>query len=107
MWSQDWSNIYDLLEPFPDATSTDLTELLVKNNYTVVEMFKESERFFTSLGLFNMTEEFWTNSMIEKPVENDREVDCHGSAFDFYNGHDFRLYFIIVNFFIKIKGVNL
>jgi len=101
MWAQDWSNIYDLLVPFPNATSIDLTELLVQNNYTVIKMFKEAEKFFTSLGLFNMTDEFWANSMIEKPSDN-VEVDCHGSAFDFYNAHDFRLIQVIIIGVFKI-----
>lgn len=25
MWAQQWSNIYDLLIPFPDASSVDIT----------------------------------------------------------------------------------
>lgn len=40
MWAQDWSNIYDLLVPYPNATSTNLTKLLIENNYTVHKMFK-------------------------------------------------------------------
>jgi peptidyl-dipeptidase A len=35
-----------------------------------------------------MTTTFWKYSMIEKP--KDREVQCHASATDFYNGYDFR-----------------
>jgi len=30
---------------------------------------KESENFFTSLGLFKMTDQFWNFSMIEKPLD--------------------------------------
>jgi len=52
-------------------------------------MFEESDRFFTSLGLIPMPQEFWDKSMIEKPADG-REVVCHASAWDFYNRKDFR-----------------
>ena len=28
MWAQSWINIYDLVEPFPDKTSVDVTPVL-------------------------------------------------------------------------------
>jgi len=56
---------------------------------TPLEMFKLSEKFFVSLDLYPMTEEFWNNSIIEKP--KDREIVCHASAWDFYDGKDFRI----------------
>ena len=40
------------------------------------------------MGLYPRTPAFWKNSMIERP--KNREVICHASAFDFYNGFDFR-----------------
>lgn len=57
--------------------------------WTPKMMFEESDRFFTSLGLIPMPQEFWDKSMIEKP-EDGREVVCHASAWDFYNRKDFR-----------------
>lgn len=52
-------------------------------------MFKEADDFFTSLGLLPVPPEFWNKSMLEKPKDG-REVVCHASAWDFYNGKDFR-----------------
>lgn len=52
-------------------------------------MFQEAEKFFTSLGLLSTPPEFWKNSMMERPTDG-REVECHASAWDFYNGEDFR-----------------
>ncbi|CAK8671725.1 unnamed protein product [Clavelina lepadiformis] len=89
MWAQQWGNIYDLLEPFPDKTGVDATPGMVEQGYDAKTMFEVSEEFFTSLGLEAMTEEFWNNSMIEKP--DDRNVTCHASAWDFYNRKDFRI----------------
>jgi Angiotensin-converting enzyme. len=51
-------------------------------------MFKLSEEFFTSLNLSAMPDTFWENSILQKP--QDRELICHASAWDFYDGKDFR-----------------
>ncbi|NXY09069.1 ACE enzyme, partial [Pteruthius melanotis] len=90
MWAQSWSNIFDLVIPFPDATKVDATPAMKKQGWTPKKMFEESDRFFTSLGLIPMPEEFWDKSMIEKPSDG-REVVCHASAWDFYNRKDFRI----------------
>lgn len=52
-------------------------------------MFKLAEEFFTSLDLSPMPESFWKNSIIEKPNDG-RDLICHASAWDFYDGKDFR-----------------
>uniref|UniRef100_A0A3B4DX39 Angiotensin-converting enzyme n=1 Tax=Pygocentrus nattereri TaxID=42514 RepID=A0A3B4DX39_PYGNA len=89
MWSQTWSSIMDLVMPYPDATQIDVTQAMIANGWNARRMFNESERFFTSLGLMAMPDEFWQKSMLEKPT--DREVVCHASAWDFYNRKDFRI----------------
>ncbi|NXX98126.1 ACE enzyme, partial [Centropus bengalensis] len=90
MWAQSWSNIFDLVMPFPDATKVDATPAMKQQGWTPRRMFEESDRFFTSLGLISMPQEFWDKSMIEKPADG-REVVCHASAWDFYNRKDFRI----------------
>uniref|UniRef100_A0A8C3L470 Angiotensin-converting enzyme n=1 Tax=Chrysolophus pictus TaxID=9089 RepID=A0A8C3L470_CHRPC len=90
MWAQSWSNIFDLVMPFPDATKVDATPAMKQQGWTPKMMFEESDRFFTSLGLIPMPQEFWDKSMIEKPADG-REVVCHASAWDFYNRKDFRI----------------
>nr|XP_008010357.2 angiotensin-converting enzyme isoform X3 [Chlorocebus sabaeus] len=90
MWAQTWSNIYDLVVPFPSAPSMDPTEAMLKQGWTPRRMFKEADDFFTSLGLLPVPPEFWNKSMLEKPTDG-REVVCHASAWDFYNGKDFRI----------------
>lgn len=57
--------------------------------WTPKRMFEEADNFFTSLGMLPVTPEFWEKSMLEKPTDR-REVVCHASAWDFYNGKDFR-----------------
>ena len=48
-----------------------------------------SDEFFTSLGLIPMTTEFWNRSILEKP-DDGRELVCHASAWDFFDGKDVR-----------------
>ncbi|XP_050767782.1 angiotensin-converting enzyme [Gymnogyps californianus] len=90
MWAQSWSNIFDLVIPFPDATKVDATPAMKQKGWTPKKMFEESDHFFTSLGLIPMPQEFWNKSMIEKPTDK-QEVVCHASAWDFYNRKDFRI----------------
>lgn len=51
-------------------------------------IFKEAEKFFVSVGLPNMTEGFWNNSMLTEPGDG-RKVVCHPTAWDLGKG-DFR-----------------
>ncbi len=53
-------------------------------------MFEKAEDFFVSMGMPPMTEEFWKNSIIEKPADG-RSLTCHASAWDFYAKNDFRI----------------
>ncbi|XP_014676342.1 PREDICTED: angiotensin-converting enzyme-like, partial [Priapulus caudatus] len=89
MWSQSWENIYDMLEPYPGAQAVDVTDAMVEQNYDAQRIFEVSESFFTSLGMSPMPQEFWNMSMIVKP--EDRDVVCYASAWDFYDGKDFRI----------------
>ncbi|KAL8561905.1 hypothetical protein ACOMHN_046695 [Nucella lapillus] len=90
MWAQQWNNIYDLLVPYPGKGSVDVTEEMVKQNWTVERMFRTSEEFYTSLGLSAMPPRFWNYSMLEKPKDG-RQVVCHASAWSFFNSKDFRI----------------
>ncbi|XP_074652367.1 angiotensin-converting enzyme-like isoform X2 [Tubulanus polymorphus] len=90
MWSQSWLNIFDIVTPFPDEPSLAVRKQMVYQNYTALRMFHLSDDFFASLGLERMPNEFWNKSMIEKPLDG-RPVVCHASAWDFYNGIDFRV----------------
>uniref|UniRef100_A0A3Q2QZH4 Angiotensin-converting enzyme n=1 Tax=Fundulus heteroclitus TaxID=8078 RepID=A0A3Q2QZH4_FUNHE len=89
MWAQSWSNIYNMMIPFPGKPFLDVTGEMVRQGYNATRMFHLAEEFFTSLGLKEMPSEFWEKSMLVKPA--DREVVCHASAWDFYNRKDFRI----------------
>lgn len=89
MWAQSWENIATDFLPYPDRTMTDITIKLIEQKYTPLKMFKTAEEFFVSINMSAMPPLFWNNSIIEKPC--DRDIICHGSAWDFANGKDFRI----------------
>jgi peptidyl-dipeptidase A len=89
MWSQDWTNILPLIEPFPGRTGLDVTAALQAQGYDSLRMVKLAESFFTSLGLDALPATFWERSMFDKPA--DREVVCHASAWDVGFNDDLRI----------------
>ncbi|GBN75145.1 Angiotensin-converting enzyme [Araneus ventricosus] len=89
VWPDSWNNIFDIVQPYPNKKFVNLTEMMLKKKMTALDMFKISEDFFTSLGLPEMTPEFWHYSIIEKP--KDKEMVCHASAWNFYDGKDYRI----------------
>nr|WP_240475500.1 M2 family metallopeptidase [Vulgatibacter incomptus] len=89
MWSQDWSNIYPLVEPYKGAASLDVDASLKKQKYDAIRMAKLGESFFTSLGLKPLPETFWQRSMLVQP--RDRDVVCHASAWDVTSAGDVRI----------------
>lgn len=89
MWGQQWNNIYDLVEPYKGVEKIDVTPEMIRQNYTVLRMFKTAEEFFTSLGLSPMPEEFWNKTIMVNP--EGVTMVCHASAWDFYNQKDFRI----------------
>ncbi|XP_063872288.1 angiotensin-converting enzyme-like [Scylla paramamosain] len=83
MWAQSWENIYDLVAPYPEVPIPDISEALEENIVNNDEMVRIAEDFFTSLGLYNMTQDFNDKSVFE---QNEQEsVICHASAWDFYD----------------------
>ncbi|XP_018024563.1 angiotensin-converting enzyme [Hyalella azteca] len=90
MWGRFWTDIYDIVEPYPDAMSVDPTPEMLKQNLTVLAMYHMADNFYKSMGLQPLPEKFYKLSMLERP-EDGREVDCHGTAWDFLDGKDFRI----------------
>ncbi|MEO1574545.1 MAG: M2 family metallopeptidase [Pseudomonadota bacterium] len=89
MWSQQWNNIYDLLEPYPGVANLDVSGALVEQGYTAVQMVEKAEEFFTSLGMPELPDTFWERSMFTKP--RDRDVVCHASAWPIDGKDDVRI----------------
>jgi peptidyl-dipeptidase A len=89
MWGQEWSDIYDLVAPYPKEPSLDVGKRLVQKKVTPVEMVKLAEGFFRSLDFPPLPETFWQRSLFTRP--RDREVVCHASAWDVQWDGDLRI----------------
>ena len=89
MWSQNWGNVYSLVEPYPGEASVDVTKAMVNKGYTEKKMVQQAEGFFTSLGLDPLPATFWERSLLKKP--QDRDVVCHASAWDVGYNNDLRI----------------
>ncbi len=85
MWGRFWSPLYDLMVPYPSKPSVDPSEEMATQNYTVERIFEAADEFYASLGLPRVPESFWRLSMLRKP-DDGREVQCHPTAWDFYDG---------------------
>ncbi|XP_012675889.2 angiotensin-converting enzyme 2-like [Clupea harengus] len=90
MWGRFWTNLYPLSVPYPNKPDIDVTKAMVEQEWTITQMFEEAEKFFMSVGLFKLNDNFWNNSMIEKP-EDGRKVVCHATAWDMGNREDYRI----------------
>ncbi|MCA9697408.1 MAG: M2 family metallopeptidase, partial [Myxococcales bacterium] len=89
LWSQEWPNVYDDMEPYPGQPSIDVTEGLQKAGYDELKMVKTAEGFFVSLGLDPLPQTFWERSLFVQP--EGREVQCHASAWDVGFNNDLRI----------------
>ena len=50
-----------------------------------MKMFKTGDNFYATMGLLRVPQTFWEKSMLVKPQDG-REVICHATAWDFYDG---------------------
>jgi peptidyl-dipeptidase A len=89
MWAQEWSGVYDLVVPYPEQPSLDVTKSLVAQKWDATKMMKTGESFFVSMGMPNLPETFWKRSMLTQPA--DRDVVCHASAWDIGMSGDVRI----------------
>ncbi|NXT52633.1 ACE2 enzyme, partial [Pluvianellus socialis] len=81
MWGRFWTNLYDLTVPYPAKPNIDVTSAMSQKKWDVMKIFKSAEAFFASIGLYNMTDGFWKNSMLTEPTDG-RKVVCHPTAWD-------------------------
>jgi len=89
MWAQEWSAIFDLLEPYPGVSDLDVDSTLQTKDYSPQEMVRSAKNFYVSLGMPRLPDTFWERSQFSKPA--DREVDCYASAWGLDGGNDVRI----------------
>jgi peptidyl-dipeptidase A len=89
IWSQEWNNVYALMDSPKPPQSYDLTKILQERKTDPRGMVKYGENFFTSLGFAPLPKTFWERSLFTKPA--DRDVVCHASAWDVDSKDDLRI----------------
>jgi peptidyl-dipeptidase A len=89
IWSQEWNNVYSLMDSPKPPQSYDLTKILRERKTDARGMVKYGENFFTSLGFAPLPATFWERSLFTKPA--DRDVVCHASAWDVDFKEDLRI----------------
>ena len=109
MWQQDWGNLWDILAPYQNAGSLDITgalEAQYQQNFaaaltrhgaerdatalaqleqdamlaTARQMTERAEDFYVSMGMPKLPASYWEKTQFIKP--RDRDVVCHASAWD-------------------------
>jgi peptidyl-dipeptidase A len=89
LWSQEWNNVYSLMDSPKPPQSFDLTKILQDRHTDARGMVRYGEGFFTSLGFAPLPKTFWERSLFTKPA--DRDVVCHASAWDVNSKDDLRI----------------
>jgi peptidyl-dipeptidase A len=89
LWSQEWNNVYPLMDSPKPAQSYDLTNILQERHTDPKAMVRYGEGFFTSVGFAPLPKTFWERSLFTKPVDHD--VICHASAWDVDSKDDLRI----------------
>ncbi|XDV51495.1 hypothetical protein PO909_020360 [Leuciscus waleckii] len=89
MWGRFWTNLYPLMIPYPEKPDIDVSSAMVAQGWDEMRLFKEAEKFFMSVNMSAMFDNFWNNSMFIKP--EGRDVVCHPTAWDMGNKEDFRI----------------
>ncbi len=103
MWAQEWSFIYDIMEPYPGVSDLDVDRTLKTKDYSPQEMVRSAEDFYVSLGMERLPDTFWERSMFSEP--DDRDVVCHASAWDIDADDDLRIKMCITQTYDKLRTI--
>jgi len=103
MWAQEWSFIYDIMEPYPGVSDLDVDSALKTKGYSPQEMVRSAEDFYVSLGMERLPDTFWERSMFSEP--DDRDVVCHASAWDIDADDDLRIKMCITQTYDKLRTI--
>jgi peptidyl-dipeptidase A len=103
MWSQEWSFIYNIMEPYQGVADLDVDSTLRTKNYSPQEMVRSAESFYVSLGMPRLPDTFWTRSQFSKP--RDRDVVCHASAWGLDGGEDLRIKMCIKQTYDELRVI--
>ncbi|GFY62170.1 angiotensin-converting enzyme [Trichonephila inaurata madagascariensis] len=90
LWGDNWSALSDILIPYTQKRFVNITSEMLLNGYSVTDLLRKAEEFYTAMGLNPMRSDFWAKSMFVKPTDG-RFVDCHAVSYDFALNEDYRI----------------
>ncbi|PRD26957.1 UNVERIFIED_CONTAM: Ace [Trichonephila clavipes] len=90
LWGDNWSALSDILIPYTQKSFSNITSEMLLNGYSVTDLLRKAEEFYTTMGLNPMKSDFWAKSMFVKPTDG-RLVDCHAVSYDFALNEDYRV----------------
>ena len=56
-----------------------------ENEFDLKAMFQKANEFFSKMGLIEIPQSFWNNSIFEKP-DDGKNISCDATSWDFYDG---------------------
>ena len=71
--------------PYPNTPKHDLSTSMKDNEFDLKAMFQKANEFFSKMGLIEIPQSFWNNSIFEKPADG-KNISCDATSWDFYNG---------------------
>lgn len=80
-----WSAIDDLLIPYENDLNEDVSRMMKKQHYNARKMFEMGEEFYVSLNLTKLPNQFYQNSIIERPIDEENFLclpKTHGNLYD-------------------------
>ncbi|GFQ72767.1 angiotensin-converting enzyme [Trichonephila clavata] len=90
LWGDNWSALSDILIPYTQKSFVNITSEMLLNGYSVIDLLRKAEEFYTTMGFNPMKSDFWAKSMFVKPIDG-RFVDCHAVSYDFALNEDYRV----------------
>lgn len=84
---ESWRHLYERLKPFEGTTLRD-AEIFLQENYSIEGMFTDADNFYQNLGLPPSYMSYNSSAIIQNPVIE--VVNCHPSAWDFFQNEDYR-----------------
>lgn len=73
-WGQDWTALFPLLAPYPDAPVPDIAHEMAQAGWDIPRMAWSAGDFYDSLGFERLPDAFWAATQLEKQSD---EADCH------------------------------
>ncbi|KAI4458414.1 angiotensin-converting enzyme [Holotrichia oblita] len=84
MSTKSWINLEPSLRPYPSAGLIDITEVMIREEYTAKMIFEKAEELFKSIRVSDSSPSYNDDAMLESP--EGRDVICDPSAWDFCDG---------------------